>query len=128
MLGLHWFVDATDCRSHRMADPDHVRHVLIDLPARLGLTRVGDPQMFEHSAGDDAERTVAGLVLIAESHLSLHVRPGLSTLHADLFSCKAFDTRAALAYLEDAFGFTHYREHTFERGPPRVAASPEEVR
>lgn len=114
-LGLHWIVDATDCAFDALGDEAHLENVLVSIPDQLGLTRVGQVQLFQHEE-EDGDITLAGMVLIAESHFSIHARPGLRTLHADLFSCKPFDIPAARRLLKAAFGFTQYEESVLERG------------
>ncbi len=114
-LGHHWMLDATGCG--RASNPSMLlERALLELPARLGLTAVGAPQLFEHRGGGAQEHTIAGLVLIAQSHLSLHVLPDLGVLHADLFSCCPFDDARALTYLRSAFGFETFRETMVVRG------------
>lgn len=115
ILGLHWMIDATDCASSKLADVAFFRSRLIELPERLGLTRVGDPQVFEHIE-PSGEKTLAGVVLLAESHLSMHARPGLRTIHADIFSCGPFEIAVARDFLREAFEFERFDEAVFERG------------
>lgn len=49
------------------------------------------------------ESGVSGIVVIAESHLSVHTWPGKSYLSADFFSCKEFDVEKAKDILFKAF-------------------------
>ena len=114
-LGLHWIIDATDCEHRDLHTEGHLADVLRSLPDALTLTRVGDVQVFEHDE-PDGSTTLAGIVLIAESHFSVHVRPQLKTIHADLFSCKPFDVTVALRLLRAAYQFTQYEESVLERG------------
>lgn len=111
-LGHHWMLDAFDCAAHRLGDLALVRDVLTGLPARLGLTVVGEVQLF---APPESE-AVAGLVLLSESHFSLHLFPGSGRAHADLFSCRPFDVAAARAFLEDRLGFARAEEVLLRRG------------
>ena len=113
-LGLHWIVDAFDCAAPDLSDVSHLEAQLTEIPDRLGLVRVDDARTFEHE--EDGERILAGIVLISESHFSIHVRPHLRTVHADLFSCRAFDVARALDLLRNAYRFARYDEHTIERG------------
>lgn len=115
MLGWHWMIDAQEGDPGKLGDRQLLAASLRFVPEALGLTRVGVPQLFDHV---DAEggATLAGVVLIAESHFSLHLRPALGVLHADLFSCAAFDPRRALELLQEAFQFGRYEERMLERG------------
>lgn len=115
-LGWHWILDALDCEPALLADRTVLARALTELPRRLGLTRVGEPQIFEHHDGD--EQTLAGITLLAESHLSLHARPAQRALHVDLFSCAPFDPVAARAHLQALYPFGEAREQTLERGGP----------
>ena len=116
MLGWHWMMDARECDAPDLADSARVAELLRRVPEVLGLTRVGDPQVFEHRDPSSGEVTLAGVVLIAESHFSLHVRPAQKFVHADLFSCARFDPGAALTLLQQSFGFQKHAERMITRG------------
>lgn len=117
MLGWHWMIDAQDCDPLKLSDRQLLVATLTGVPDALGLTRVGPPQVFEHV--DEVNGvTKAGVVLIAESHFSLHLRPVSGVLHADLFSCAKFETGRALALLQERFGFVRFDERMITRGQP----------
>lgn len=112
-LGCHWIFDGHGAEAARLGDEALLRRALEELPERLGLRKVAPAQSFAQEAS--GERTVAGIVLIAESHFSLHAFPGPGVLHGDLFSCKPFDVDAARAYLTELFGIRAWREELLER-------------
>lgn len=114
-LGWHWILDATDCEPAALSDPALLERVLVELPVALGLTRVGAPQLHRHEDPRDGE-TLAGITLLAESHLSLHARPGAGVLHVDLFSCARFASDRARSLLEQRYGFSNATETLLERG------------
>lgn len=116
MLGTHWILDGFDCDPARLRDRDVLREAIVGLPAFLGLTRVGEPQLFEHLDPDEPEPMLAGMTLIAESHFSLHARPSIGALHADLFSCRPFDQAAARAWLQRHFRIGRCQEQLIARG------------
>lgn len=118
VLGLHWILDAVGCEAPGIAGLAHLRSALEQVPARLGLTVVGEPKVFWDAGSEPETATSAGIILIAESHLSIHVRPHLKTLHVDLFSCAPFDTRHALRLLREFYQFQTYDQRVIERGVP----------
>ncbi|MFN7133318.1 MAG: S-adenosylmethionine decarboxylase [Myxococcales bacterium] len=118
MLGWHWILDARDCDRGALRDREIVRTAITGLPAALGLTRVGEPQLFTHE-DPEGGTVLAGMTLIAESHFSLHARPEHGGLHADLFSCKRFDPAEARAFLQRLFRFGTCDEQLLERGGAR---------
>jgi S-adenosylmethionine decarboxylase len=109
LLGLHFLLDGLVRDAERLADAALGRRALLELPDHLGLTRVGDPQIVTTEEG------WVGMVLLAESHLSLHVRPTARLLHADLFSCRPFDVSVAEAWLKAHFGLERLHARTIER-------------
>ena len=115
-LGWHWILDASGCHPERIADPTCLREVLGALPGHLGLTPVAPPQQFEHR--DEAGITLAGLVLLEESHLSIHAHPKLGVLQVDLFSCAPFQPERALTFLNERYAFTQVEQRLLERGLP----------
>ncbi len=115
-LGCHWIFDGHGAGADRLGDEALLRRALEELPDRLGLRKVAPAQSFHHDAG--GERTVAGIVLLAESHLSLHAFPAHGVLHGDLFSCKPFDVDGARDYLTQLFGLRGVREELLERRTP----------
>ena len=112
-LGWHWIFDA-EAKSEQLADEQLLRSMLHSLPTELGLRTVSSPQSFRHD--DNGEKSVAGIILIAESHFSLHAFPDRARLHGDLFSCKPFDIDKARALLTAAFSITEWNETVLDRG------------
>ncbi len=103
--------DAEGCDASSMT-AERVHWLLLELPKRLGLTVVSEPAVQAHADG-----SVAGVVLIAESHLSLHCFPKLRTVHADIFSCAEFSQELAKAALTESFGATSFAETLLQRRP-----------
>jgi len=114
-LGWHWILDAADCEPASLGDPLLLERALSEIPQTLGLTPVGAVQLHRHQDPREGE-TLAGITLLAESHLSLHARPGVGMLHVDLFSCARFDPGAARALLQRLYAFSEASEDLIERG------------
>jgi len=116
MIGLHWIARAGGVEPRLLEDPDRLRRLLVSLPDALGLTRVGEPVVSGH----------AGVVLLSESHASLHCDPA-GGLFADIFSCAPFDPGLAARLLEEAYAPASLSWRTLERGDgfePSPGASP----
>lgn len=113
VLGVHWIFEGYGADRAHLASEPLLRDVLDALPERLGLTKVSAPQTYRQLA--DGAETVAGIVLIAESHLSLHAFPLHGVLHGDLFSCKAFSLEDARAYLTERYRVVTFEEQVHER-------------
>lgn len=114
-LGTHWIFDGQGVPAARLEEAP-LRRALDELPALLGLSKVCPPQTFHH--GEHGQRTVAGIVLLSESHFSLHAFPAQGLVHGDLFSCKRFDVDVARRFLRQFFSLELFHEHTLERRAP----------
>lgn len=118
-LGWHWILDAQDCDAAALPDRATLLRALAEVPDALGLTRVGQPQVFAHhedAGGPAGADTLAGITLLAESHFSLHLRPALRTLHADLFSCAPFAPDRAREVLHRLYRPGRSSEQVLTRG------------
>lgn len=113
VLGLHWVADALGCDPARL-DRAGVRQALIELPLKLALTPVGAPSITEQRV--EGALTVAGVVLLTESHASCHAFPDDGAAHIDLFSCKPFDVEAARRFVLRHFGASELRDSVLRRG------------
>jgi S-adenosylmethionine decarboxylase len=69
-----------------------------------------------HSFGD--KEGVTGVVLLAESHISIHTWPESGFAAADIFMCGSADPESALHCLLQALAPNRHRVERVGRGPP----------
>lgn len=62
-----------------------------------------------------SDGSVSGIVLIAESHFSLHGYPSCGVLHTDIFSCAQFDPGLAKVEVTQRFGAHRFEETLLQR-------------
>ena len=90
--GLHLMANLRGCAATAslLRDAEALRRRCIDLVAMTGLTAVGNCfHQFGHGGG------VTGVVMLAESHLSLHTWPEKRFVTLDVFVCNMHcDNRA----------------------------------
>ena len=110
MLGLHWIGEGYECSVSALTLAN-IEQTLSIVPAALGLMTVSSPVLHSHADG-----SCAGVILLAESHLSLHCHTRDAWIHADLFSCVAFDTQHTKQLLTERFGVATWRESLLTRG------------
>lgn len=90
--GMHWLVDCHGVASDRLSDATRLEAMLCAAAADAGAHRLF--QHF-HRFGESADAGVTGVVLLAESHITIHTWPDQGFAAIDLFLCG--DTRPALA-------------------------------
>ena len=97
--------------AERLDDVDHVAAALEDAAQACGAT-VLDTRLhpFDENGG------VTGVVLLAESHLTIHTWPEHAYAAVDVFLCGDCDPTQSLPVLQDAFAPDTLEHQTLQRG------------
>lgn len=114
-LGRHLIAELCGCRPETLDDPAAVeRHML----AAIELSGATLVKAFFHKFPPSG---VSGIVVVAESHFSIHTWPEIGYAAVDIFTCgPSIDPGAALEYLKHAFGAETSSVREFRRGPGAV--------
>lgn len=116
-LGPHLKMDLYECAPMVLADLDAVYEFLDRAPDILGMTKIMPPYVFKYRPLPGHEDSgISGVVMIAESHVSVHTWPEKGFAALDLFSCKPFDIAAAVEFSESWFKAGHYHLKLTNRG------------
>ena len=115
-FGPHMMLDCYGCPGEKLSDLDLIFSTLDTLPARIGLTKIMPPHVFKYSGEVPEDWGVSGVVLIAESHISIHTFPEKEHAFIDIFSCQDFDTDFARRLLLETFGATDHEVVLVNRG------------
>ena len=98
--GREWLVEAHGCAPGPLGDVEALRALFAAMVAELGLHPVGDP-LWHKFPGPGG---VTGMVLLAESHLTVHTFPEHGSLCLNLFCCRPRPEWAFEAELRARFG------------------------
>jgi S-adenosylmethionine decarboxylase len=97
MPGLHFILDGFEAgNSELMSDIAALTQWMDALPEKIGM-RILLPTVVKRIAYPKCSQGwegISGFTLIYESHISVHTFPTMKEIHADVFSCKAFDAEA----------------------------------
>ncbi len=102
----HLVVDAFVDDAARISEIEPIFDLLNSLPDEIGMTKIIQPYVFRYNGVVPEDWGVTGVVIIAESHISIHTFPEHKRFHMDVFSCKAFDSEEAMRIIEDRLGVT----------------------
>ena len=80
-LGKHLLVELNDCDDKLLDDIDFIKDVMLAAANEAGATVLGE------SFHQFSPQGVSGVILIAESHLSIHTWPEHGYAGADIFTC-----------------------------------------
>ncbi len=112
--GLLLAFDGYDASNEACANVDLLHSVLIELPERIGMRRIGEP--YSISVDEPGIAGLSGFTFIMESHISIHTYTERGFVTADIYSCKWFDTELAARYLIDVFAIGSYDTSHIVRG------------
>lgn len=115
-FGPHLTLDLSDCNIDKLKDLDFVFKILNDLPDKIGMTKVTQPHVFHYEGLVPEDKGVTGMVIIAESHISVHTFSEKNYIFVDIFSCKPFDVEFAAKYIIDAFEAKKIEKNIVHRG------------
>jgi S-adenosylmethionine decarboxylase len=117
MFGPHLILEAYGSPKEKLADLNLVCQVLEEYPARLDMTKMMPPYVFRWQEGTVPEDWgISGVVLIAESHISIHTFPEKEFVTLDIFSCRDFVIEDAIEYFCSAFEPERYEQQILQRG------------
>jgi S-adenosylmethionine decarboxylase len=80
------------------------------------MTPITQPYVFPYSGLVPSDKGITGIVIIAESHLSIHSFEEKGYSFIDIFSCKDFDTEKAIQITLEMFKPESYEINTVKRG------------
>ena len=117
-FGVHLTIDGYGGAHDRLADFDHVRACLDELPPRVGMHKIAEPLLVEVGELDfKVPGGVSGFVLIAESHISVHTFPLRGFVSADVYTCQNWlDVERITRYFTEAFALKDIETHVIRRG------------
>lgn len=102
-FGPHLMLDLNECDPAKLDDFELCFRILNDLPDQIGMTKITQPHVFRYSGLVPEDKGITGVVIIAESHISIHTFPEKNYAFVDIFSCKPFDIEPAKQYFIKAF-------------------------
>jgi S-adenosylmethionine decarboxylase len=111
--GLHVLADMSGIEPGLLTDCSNIEQLL-----RGAATAAGAQVLHSHFHGFGEGLGVTGVVLLAESHISIHTWPEDGFAAADIFMCGATDPQRALSLLREALQPTDCAVTNIRRAPP----------
>ena len=117
-FGEHLTIDGYNGSIEKLNDKRLVLSCLNGLPKFLGMRIIAKPQVcFAEPNGKKDPGGWSGVVLIAESHISIHTFPKRGFLSADVYSCKnGLNRERIIEYFKTTFDVKDIEQHFIKRG------------
>lgn len=115
-FGPHVTIDLIGCPKEILSDYELHFNYLKMLPGLIQMTPITQPYVFPYSGLVPEDRGITGIVIIAESHLSIHSFEDKGYSFIDIFSCKGFDVEKAIEITLSTFKPQTYELNIVERG------------
>ncbi|WP_373976060.1 adenosylmethionine decarboxylase [Chitinibacter sp. SCUT-21] len=110
-VGRHLIADLQGCDVAALADPALIAKAML-AAAQAGQATVLQQHFHHFGAGQG----VTGMLLLMESHISIHTWPEHGYAAVDLFMCGAANAEAALAVLEQLLRAQRIERQVMIRG------------
>lgn len=108
--GCHLLADLSGVEAGRLGDCDELEALL-----RSAAAAAGARVLHSHFHGFGAGMGVTGVVLLAESHISIHTWPENGFAAVDIFMCGASQPHTALGVIHAALGPQRCQLNTIRR-------------
>lgn len=116
-LGRHLLVELFECEKD-LNEESFLKPILVAAAEEAGA------QVLESSFHKFSPYGVSGVVIIAESHLSIHTWPEYHYAAVDVFTCGPYlEPEAAVSYLKDKLGAKKFSVIEVRRGILDVTSS-----
>ncbi|MDD5092974.1 MAG: adenosylmethionine decarboxylase [Dehalococcoidia bacterium] len=112
---MHLIIDGYARDRGKIMDKEFIREFLDTYPQQIQMTKVSTPKVSQYQDSEHQEQGISGFVLLAESHISIHVFPESSYINIDVFSCKDFDPEQVVRGLEQQFGLADVKSYILNR-------------
>ena len=109
-LGTHVLLELYDCPVELLRLPADSERLLLAAAAALRAT------VIESRFHAFSPHGVSGVVVIAESHLTVHTWPEYGYAAVDIFSCGELDLEAGIRALVEGYAAGRVEERRIQRG------------
>lgn len=117
-FGEHLMIDGYGGDFNKLNDKDLVCRILDQLPKEIGMVKLSEPVVYfapDNNKNDPGGWS--GIVVIEESHISIHTFPKKGFLSADVYSCKnGMDKDFIINYFKQTFNLQETETNFVKRG------------
>jgi S-adenosylmethionine decarboxylase len=117
-FGTHLTLDGYGANPKKLNDMHRVFTALNDCPDLLDMKKIITPYVVHYPGNGKKDMGgYSGMVMIAESHISIHTFPEQGFVSIDVYTCQGrLDVETARRYFQNTFEVKEWEEHIIKRG------------
>lgn len=101
--GLHLMIDGYGADPAKLDDAGLLFETLNDLPSMIGMRKLSTPVLAR--VDEKGGEGISGIVMIYESHISIHTYPKKGFFSMDVYSCNSFDAARVVDAMRARYAF-----------------------
>ncbi len=109
-FGKHYLIEMMECDSEKIKFVENVRQTMLRAAKKSNAT------ILKHFFHQFKPTGVSGIVVIAESHLSIHTWPEKNYAAIDIFTCGEMDIKTAIDEFKKGFNAKKATYNIIPRG------------
>ncbi len=114
--GKHLIIDAYGIDYKKLKNYRGIRALLKGLPEKFNMRPLSDVITKKVKSDFYPDWGISGIIMLYESHISLHTWPEEGYVAMDLYSCKDFDHEAIIEYVKNFWGSKRMKVKMVIRG------------
>lgn len=100
MFGKHLMLDMYGCSKEKLDSLDFIWDLLNKVPELIDMHKITQPYVFTYENEKYPDKYgISGVVIIAESHISIHTFPEKLFATIDVYSCREFEDEKLTKFL-----------------------------
>ena len=115
-FGPHITLDLKGCPKEILSNYQLHFDYLKNIPELIQMTPITQPYVFPYEGLVPEDKGITGIVIIAESHISVHSFEEKGYCFIDIFSCKPFDYDKSIRLTKEIFQPEDWEVKVVERG------------
>jgi len=112
--GLHLTLDGYGADPIKLNDINLLFETLNELPGKIEMNKIGFPHIAQFKKAEILG--ISGIIMIVESHISIHTYPKKKFISMDVYSCKQFDYKKVLKLIEEIYHIKYKEVNLIDRG------------
>jgi len=112
--GNHLMVDGF--ASGNLSSVKFIESFLKELTKEVKMNAISKPLIIDHIAKEETESGITGTIILAESSITIHTYPNKNWFCLDIYSCKEFEVKNVLKYLNKKLKIDNCKTKLLKRG------------